>query len=164
MLLIVQALIDGDYNAAKATLLIILAMWVLVAIAMIVDLLAGWNKAKQRGEARTSYGLRRTINKGVTYYQLMLFALIFDCISLFFLPLPYATFLITAFIIIIECKSVWEKANDKDKRRISENLGDLITLLDNRDDLIQGFTEIVKKELIKHKDESSFEDIYEKDR
>lgn len=161
MLLIIQSIINGDLIEAKLKLSIILAMWALVAISMSIDLICGWNKAKQRGEARTSYGLRRTVNKGIKYYAFMLFALIFDCIGLFFYNLPLATMIVAAFITIIEGKSVFEKANDKDKRMVTEELSNLITLLENKDDLISGLAKIIRKELNKNKDNDndSFKDL-----
>ena len=63
MHLFIQPFFEGNYNDLRLKLAIVLIMWLFVSIAMGVDLLAGWRKAKERGEARTSYGLRRTVNK-----------------------------------------------------------------------------------------------------
>ncbi len=120
-------------------------MWLFVAIAIALDLVSGWRKAKERCEARTSYGLRRTVTKTVLYYAMMLFAFMFDCIGMFFYTQPYVTFIAAGFLIFIEAKSILEKAHDKDRRKISSNLKDLSVMLDNKDDLIKGLSELVKR-------------------
>lgn len=162
MLLIVQHFLDGNGDALKGELAIIGIMWGLSLAAMSLDLAFGWRKAKKRGEARTSYGLRRTVTKGVLYFALLFFMFMFDCIITFFLPLPYATMAGTVFILIIEGKSIFEKAHDKDKRRMTKSLEELVTLLENRGDLIKGISEIVKKESQGNKyieQEDSFKNI-----
>ena len=39
-----------------------------VLLAIVCDFVVGWRKAKERGEARTSYAMSRTITKVATYY------------------------------------------------------------------------------------------------
>lgn len=152
MVLFIQSFLNGDYAALRFKLAIVLIMWLFVTIAMIFDLISGWRKAKERGEARTSYGLRRTVNKSVMYYALMLFAFMFDCIGTFFYPLPYITMIAAGFLIFIEGKSIFEKAHDKDKRKLNKSLEDLAVLLGHKDDLINGVAEIVKKYVNEQKD------------
>ena len=41
---------------------------VAILLSMFTDLVVGVRKARQRGEARTSYGLSRTATKLLTYY------------------------------------------------------------------------------------------------
>lgn len=143
-LIFIQSMLSGDYQVLKFKLVVVVIMWFIVTVAMILDLLSGYRKAKERGEARTSYGLRRTVTKAVLYYALMLFGFMFDCIGTFFYPLPYVTFVAAAFLIFIECKSILEKAHDKDKRKLNKSLEELSIILDNRDDLIKGVAEILK--------------------
>lgn len=143
----IQSYLNGDYTQLRTVLAIIIIMWVFVAVAMIVDLVSGVRKAKQRGEMRTSYGFKQTVNKFVLYYACMLFAFMFDCIGMFFYPLPFVTLIAAAFLIFIECKSVLEKAHDKDKRKFNKSMQELAILLDNKDDLIKGFVEMIKKQL-----------------
>lgn len=162
MLLIIQEFLEGKEDVLKYELAIIGIMWGLSLAAMSLDLAFGWRKAKKRGEARTSYGLRRTVTKGVQYFALLFFMFMFDCIIGFFTLLPVATFFGTLFILFVESKSVFEKAHDKDKRRMSKSLEELVTLLENRDDLIKGISKIVKKESQGNKDieqEDSFKNI-----
>lgn len=141
----VQAFIEGNIDSLKSTLAIVGVMWLLVTISYSLDLVSGWNKAKQRNEDRTSYGLRRTVSKAVLYYALMFFAFMFDCIGMFFYDQPFITLIAAAFLIFIEAKSIFEKAHDKDKRRLNKHLGDLSVLLDNRDDIAKGIVELLKK-------------------
>lgn len=147
MELFIQSLLNEDYTTLRFKLAIVGILWLIVFVAMTLDLISGWKKAKERNEARTSYGLRRTVTKAVLYYALMLFAFLFDCIGTFFYPLPYVSVVAAGFLIFIEGKSILEKAHDKDKRRLNKNLGDLSILLENREDLLKGLSELVKKQL-----------------
>lgn len=144
-LLIIQTLLMGNYETARIDAAIIGVMWLLVAIAIVIDLLSGVRKARERGEMRTSYGFKQTVNKVVLYYAFMLFALMFDCIGMFFYPLPIVTFICAAFLIFIEGKSVFEKAHDKDKRKFTKSVEELAILLENREDLIKGLSELIKQ-------------------
>lgn len=151
MILFIQSFLNSDYQSLRSKLLIVAIMWLMVAIAIVVDLISGYRKAKERGEARTSYGLRRTVTKSVLYYALMLFAFMFDCIGTFFYPLPYITFIVAGFLIFIEGRSILEKAHDKDKRKLNKSLEELSIILDNKDDLIKGIAEIIKNQIDKQK-------------
>lgn len=144
-LLIIQTLLMGNYETARIDAAIIGVMWMLVATAIVIDLFSGVRKARERGEMRTSYGFKQTVNKVVLYYAFMLFALMFDCIGMFFYPLPIITFICAAFLIFIEGKSVFEKAHDKDKRKFTKSVEELAILLENREDLIKGLSELVKQ-------------------
>ena len=145
MHLFIQSLLTEDYADLKFKLMIVAIMWLMVAVAVAFDLVSGWQKAKERGEARTSYGLRRTVSKTVLYYAMMLFAFMFDGIGMFFYPLPYVTFIASAFLIFIECKSILEKAHDKDKRKIGKSLEELSILFENKDELVKALSDIIKK-------------------
>ncbi|MDH6309285.1 phage-related holin [Dysgonomonas sp. PFB1-18] len=152
MTLFIHSLLTGDYADLRIKLAIIAIMWLFVAVAIVIDLISGYRKAKERNEARTSYGLRRTVTKIVMYYAMMLFAFMFDCIGMFFYPQPYVTFIAAGFLIFIEAKSILEKANDKDKKKLNKSLQDLSAILDNRDDLIKGIAETLKNQLTDKKE------------
>ncbi len=147
MLLFVQSLLNQDYPSLRIKLAIVGIMWLMVTIAITIDLISGWHKAKERGEARTSYGLRRTVSKAVLYYALMLFAFMFDCIGTFFYAQPYITLIAAAFLIFIECKSILEKAHEKDKWKMNKSIEELYVMLDNKDDLLKGLSEILKNKI-----------------
>ncbi|PXV69245.1 phage-related holin [Dysgonomonas alginatilytica] len=143
-LLFINAFLNKDYEALYQKIELELIMWVIVLIAIIIDLISGLRKASQMGELHTSYGFRRTVSKMVQYYGLLCFAFMFDILSSMILPLPYFTMLASFFLVFIEAKSVLEKAQDKDRRKINENLKDLITLIENKDNLLKGVSEILK--------------------
>jgi len=145
MLLIIESYLNQDFAEVRFRLAIVGIMWLFVAIAITLDLISGWRKAKERSEARTSYGLRRTVTKTVLYYAMMLFAFMFDCIGMFFYAQPYVTFVAAGFLIFIEAKSILEKAHDKDRRKIGNSLKELSQIFDNRDDLLKGLFQLVKQ-------------------
>lgn len=143
----VESFLTEDFSTLRIKLAIVAIMWLLVAIAITLDLVSGWRKAKQRGEARTSFGLRRTVSKTVLYYSLMLFAFMFDCIGMFFYDEPCVTLVAAGFLIFIEAKSIFEKAHDKDRRKLHQHFEELSILLENRDDLAKGIAELLKKQI-----------------
>lgn len=142
----VESFLTEDFSTLRIKLAIVAIMWLLVAVAITLDLVSGWRKAKQRGEARTSFGLRRTVSKTVLYYALMLFAFMFDCIGMFFYDEPCVTLVAAGFLIFIEAKSIFEKAHDKDRRKLHRHLEDLSLLLENREDLAKGIAELIRKQ------------------
>lgn len=143
--LFISSFLANDYQALTTKLQLVLIMWIIVLISIVIDLISGLHKATLLGEIHTSYGFRRTVSKMVQYYGLLCFAFMFDVLSSLVLPLPYFSMLASFFLVFIEAKSVLEKAQDKDRRKMNESLKDLITLIDNKDDLLKGVAEILKK-------------------
>lgn len=96
--------------------IIILVMWVVMVLAVAVDLWAGVDSARSRKEKIYSGGLRRTFSKLGDYWRIQVMALIFDLIGtcMTWYNLPYASIIITAAIVLIEGRSVWE--NEKAKK------------------------------------------------
>ena len=113
-------------------LIIILLCYVVDIVAIIIDLRAGIKKAKQRGEYRSSTGLRRTIEKATKYFNFLIFGLLFDTLQITVcyllhnqvgcnLPnIPFITIIFAVGILIIEVKSVYEKAENKTKNEIKD--------------------------------------------
>lgn len=106
----------------SAIIFVILHAIVLVAIA--VDLVSGYRKAKRIGEERTSKALRRTVNKINSYYSCLLLMSMID-VTLFIIDiwervgipeLPYFASVGTIFIIAIEIKSVVENRSFNDPK------------------------------------------------
>jgi len=131
----------------KAMIIVIwiaFAMYALVFLAVMADLWSGVRKARILGKARTSYGLRRTVEKMVKYYNLLLILSIIDCMQIvciwyldtyygFTIPLiPIITIVGAIGVGLIELKSIYEKADDKELRKITELTGSIIS---NKDDL-----------------------------
>lgn len=111
-----------------------------VMLAMLIDLISGLYKAKQRGELRTSYGLSRSVGKFILYGGSVMIALMVDIMvhysRLFVLMklqpivgVPVITCLVSVFLCVIEFISIREKAEDKVRKRMDKTLGAIIELV-----------------------------------
>ena len=122
----IEFFVTGDFKVIQSQVYIILAMWVIMILAVCVDLWAGTDSAKARGEKIYSGGLRRTFAKLGDYWRIQVMALIFDLIGSFipWYSLPYVSMLVTAAIVLIEGRSVWE--NERAKKSQVAKLPDAI--------------------------------------
>ena len=98
-----------------------------VILSMILDLISGLYKARQRGELRSSYGLSRTVSKFILYSGSVIIALMIDVMihysRLFVLMhlqpivgVPFVTCLMSIFLCVIEFLSIREKAEEKTRK------------------------------------------------
>jgi hypothetical protein len=106
-------------------------MYFLVLVVIFLDLWAGVRKAKIRGEYRSSVGLRKTVEKIGKYFNMIFVITVIDAMQMItiaqinpqintHLPvLPFLTFLGCIFVGFIELKSVYEKAEDKERAEIA---------------------------------------------
>lgn len=156
-------IIGLDENAYKiiiAKLFMVCGAWLCVLIAMLIDLYFGVQKSKSIGEHTTSEGFRRSIQKFVFYYSMMLFALIFDTL---FLPVsisldisfvlkvaPLFSILCAAGLVLTEAKSVREKADQKLRRKTDRSRQEVINgifdLIDKKDSIIELINNVNKDE------------------
>ena len=131
--------------------LIIVVACIIVFIAMVIDLASGLNKAKQRGEVRSSYGLSRSLSKFIMYEGGMLIAAGVDLLMHFsklliilhlnvLYGIPVITCILGIFLLIVEGLSVREKADDKTKTEISR-VEQLAAKMINKDELVSAFTQ-----------------------
>lgn len=105
----------------------VLAM-LLVIVAMAVDLVSGVRKAKLRGEARTSYGFSRTLTKFLVYEGILIISVCIDVLLHFGLwqftdinyVIPCIELIMAAILCGVELWSVYEKAEDKQRRRMAK--------------------------------------------
>ena len=135
---------DTNIKPMIIVIWIAFAMYALVFLAILADLWSGVRKAKALGKARTSYGLRKTVEKMLKYYNLLMILSIIDCMQIvciwyldtyyqFSIPMiPIITIMGAIGMGLIELKSIYEKADDKELRKITELTGTIIT---NKDDL-----------------------------
>jgi len=120
-----------NYLGAKALILVFL--YVFVFLAVMLDLWSGVRKAKQRNEYISSYGLRETLNKLSRYFNVLLAVTLIDLIQMLAIfelrthnvghsipILPFFTFIATGFICFIEAKSIFEKAEQKEKAKAAD--------------------------------------------
>lgn len=131
--------------------------YILVMIAMTIDLVCGIRKAKIRGEYTNSTALSRTITKFVTYEGAMLIATGVDVFIHvgriweltgweILLGVPIITCIAGIFIMIVEWISIREKADEKtkkDMRTAAEVAGKLIAQALDKDELREAVTQAV---------------------
>lgn len=96
------------------------------------DFWAGVRKAKQRGEKITSEGWKRTVDKVARYYNMLLALVVIDCMQIagvwyldnyydYHIPIfPFVTIIGALVVAAIEVKSIFEKAEDKVKKQVSD--------------------------------------------
>ena len=107
---------------------ILFGIYIEVFFMILADLWSGWRKAKLRGEARTSYGLKKTVDKCARYYNALIALTVIDIMqmsgiwyltSYYFwtiIPIfPFVTLIGALGLSAIEIKSIYEKAEDKVK-------------------------------------------------
>lgn len=110
--------------------LMITAACLVVLVAMVVDLVAGVYKAKLRGDARSSAGLKRSIYKFLTYEGAMIVAACIDTLMYFgrFFSLvglnalsgiAVVTIMVGIFLCVVELLSVRERADRKAHARVN---------------------------------------------
>ena len=146
--------LEGDYKTLITTLFVVCFAWIVVIVAMLIDLYFGVKKAKELGEATSSEGFRRTINKATYYFALMGFAFlfdIFDVVTPYFFPhplgsIPFVSVFAALGLVLTEAKSVREKAEDKARRRTDESFRKILELMQNREDVMREIADHLKKE------------------
>ena len=127
-------------EGTRPMLAIACACALFVMLAMLIDLISGLYKAKQRGELRTSYGLSRSVSKFILYGGSVMIALMVDImvhysrlfVLMKLLPIvgvPVITCLVSVFLCVIEFISIREKAEDKVRKRMDKTLGAIIELV-----------------------------------
>ena len=135
---------------------ILFGEYLLVLLAAMADLWSGVRKAKQRGEIRSSYGFKRTIDKLAKYYNMLIALTVIDCMQMggvwyldsyydYHLPIfPVITLLGAIGIGAIEVKSIYEKADDKIKneyQQVAILAAEMAKQKDNPDELIKKLAE-----------------------
>ena len=118
---------------------------------MVRDFASGYYKAKLSGEDRNSYGLRRTVSKFILYAGSICIASGIDSICfvchfwdfVHFSPLakvPVVTSIVAVFILVTEVRSIWEKADAKQRRQAGKAAAMISSVL-NKEMLKEAFTE-----------------------
>lgn len=125
----------------------------LVFLAMAIDLMAGLRKAKKRGEIRSSWGLKRTLDKFVSYEGAMLIASMADVMVFFchvweivglkmLQGVPVLSCVLAVFLLLVEFVSVREKADEKTKTEISR-AGDVLKNV-TREEVLKAIADVLK--------------------
>ena len=102
-------------------------IYIEVFIMILADLWSGTRKAKQRGEVRSSYMYKKTIDKIARYYNALIALTVIDMMQMggvWYLDgyygwswpiFPVVTLLGAFGISLVELKSIYEKADEKVK-------------------------------------------------
>lgn len=131
--------------------LVIIFFGVLMAVCL--DLISGIKKAKKRGEATTSKGLRMTIKKLTEYMAVLLLGLAPDliCFAVGWYSLPCVTAFLALLIVAIEARSMFEKSKDKKKYiEVAELSGKVLA---DKEEIIKILTEYLENEKVKRIEE-----------
>lgn len=125
-----------------------------VLLAMTIDLIYGWRKAKQRGEAHTSYALSRSINKFLLYEGSVLIATgidtllnlanLWDVVGLAFGGIPVVAIVIGIFLCTVELLSMRENAEDKVRKNF-DKVAHAATKVIDKDTIVDLLAEAIKK-------------------
>ncbi len=129
------------------------AVCIVVLMAMIVDLCSGLQKAKQRNEVRSSWGLKRTLTKFITYEGGLMIALGVDTLihishlhQLLRLEhlqgVPFIMCMVGIFLLVVEFLSVREKADEKTKTEFSR-VESLASKMVDKDELVDALTKAI---------------------
>lgn len=141
------------FNGAESMLSVVVLACFIVLCAMVIDLISGLIKAKQRGEIRSSWGLKRSLNKFIMYEGGMLIAAGIDLLMhashiyyLFALEaiygIPVITCLLGVFLLVVEFLSVREKADEKTRTEMSR-VADLASKMVHKDELVDALTKAI---------------------
>lgn len=132
-LLFIQSITSSNWEEIKIKCIPFLVCITCDTIAMVIDLISGIRKAKQRGELRSSEGYKRTVDKALKYYSLLILCFLVDVIASMIVSVPYFTLAAGIGIILIEIKSWYEKADEKDRNDIAT----IAALVKSKDDIVK---------------------------
>jgi hypothetical protein len=127
-------------------------LWLVVLVAIGIDLFFGIKKSKSTGEFTHSHGLQRTVQKVINYLAMMLFMLMFDAISPLglihdkFNILPLASIVGCIILVWTEFISVREKSEEKFRRKTDKVAKDLLELAMKDENLLKRIKETFKDE------------------
>ena len=115
-----------------------LVVVVMIAVAMAIDCVSGWRKAKLRGDEHSSYAFSRSFTKFLIYEGIVVIGGLMDMLLHFawlqFMDgvymVPVVCILFGIVLCIVEAWSVKEKADQKQRKRMDEAAELLAKVLD----------------------------------
>jgi len=134
----IQELITGHLARHAAVVAIATAA---ILVSMVADLITGIQKARQRGEATTSKGLKKTAEKAEKYFMPYIVMVCVDAISSAIVPIPVFSMLWAAYCCLCEWKSVREKWWEKSE--IERQNRTMRVIVENKDDIAKLVREIL---------------------
>lgn len=138
------------FEGAGSMLTAVVVVMIVVLTAMMLDLASGLYKAKIRGEIRSSWGLKRTLSKFISYEGgliiaagvdlLMHLSHLGDLVGLDAIAgVPVITCLVGVFLCIVEFISIREKADKKTKKEMADAAEMITKMLAN-----DNFKEVIR--------------------
>lgn len=124
----------------------VFAAWIFILLGVVIDLMTGVYKAKSFGYMITSDGLKRSISKMVLYYALMSFFSMIDIMAygLEVVSVPYFSLGGCLFILFVEGKSVFERANEKERKRLMKGAKDVTAILASKDEIAKAIHDYIE--------------------
>lgn len=138
---LMNELLDFMHGHLYKHIILIAVCITVTLIAMFIDLITGIQKAKQRGEAATSTGLKKTATKARKYFTPFFTLCCIDILCSVVCPLPAFSMLWTAYCIFCEFISVREKSWRKEEIRKAEKTMSII--IENKDDIAKLVAELL---------------------
>ena len=117
--------------------------------AMVIDFISGLRKARSRGEATTSKGLKRTAAKATKYFTPYAVLMFIDIICSAVIPVPAFSMLWGVYCVLCEFLSVREKSWQKAELRKAERTMRII--VENKEDVAKMASELIFSNDEKHK-------------
>jgi len=155
MLKNIYEIISGQTNGMCIELVLIVICWLMMVLAVLIDLWAGVSRAKKCGEKLKSNKFRRTVNKISEYWSVMLFGLFIDVFLFAIIPyyVPLGSFIFSIACCGIEAKSVIENLRRKNSAaaEVPSAVLQILKHIDNPEKLSQ-YIEILNKINKKHED------------
>ena len=150
------------FIGTRLMLTIVVFVSLVVFVAMGIDCVSGWRKATGRGEAHRSYLLARSLTKFLLYEGGIIIATCIDLLIyiakfwvLFGLDiingLPIVCCLVGIFLCIVEGKSVFEKADEKDKNKFKE-AGALVGSMMDKDKVVDLILDVLAEKMKERRD------------
>lgn len=136
-------------------------IYIEVFIMILADLWSGIRKARSRGEVRSSYGYKKTIDKIARYYNAMIALSVIDAMQIggiwyldnyygWTIPIfPVVTLLGALGISAVELKSIYEKADDKvrsDYKEVALLAAEIAKNKTKPEELVQALADYMNKE------------------
>jgi len=133
---------NGIFEGAENMIVVVVVAMLVVLLAMMLDLVSGLYKAKLRGDTRSSWCLKRTLTKFITYEGGMLIAagvdLLIHLSKLVYLfglnviaGVPVITCIVGVFLLVVEFISMRENADQKTKKEMVNTAELLVKMLQN---------------------------------
>ena len=143
-------------------------IYIEVFIMILADLWSGIRKAKVRGEIRSSYGYKKTIDKIARYYNALIALTVIDIMQMggvWYLDgyynwswpiFPVITLLGALGISLVELKSIYEKADEKvkgDYDNVAALAAEIAKHKTEPSEIVAALSEYLKKDNLKDKSE-----------